>query len=277
MKKKLNVLMTFHNEHRQLEQSVKALYQSCKKGDVDCNVFLADLGSQVSPNVELENEDSFSLTIVRLTEDHFWAQGMLEVSKTSERVRHDYTMWLNNDVELEEDAISRLIATSRSLKDASVVIGSTVSSDRATLNYGGYRRGPFWSRLNYRAVEPSLEPVRVDFANGNILLYHQWVEERLGGFPKGFVHTGADFWFTWKASLRGLSTFIAPGFLGVSGENTIKPRWLDRSSTRSERFRFFIARNVQPVGDWLKLSFSLGGIRGPIYFISPFLRILLNR
>lgn len=274
---RINVLMTCHNEAQLVRQAVDYLLVSCAIAGATPTVFVADLGSDDDQTITHEGLIDGELHVLRLSENLFWAQGMYQVSRIAHQHLHDYTLWLNNDVELFPEAIQILARESSALEDNCVVVGSTKSPDDGERTYGGFRRGPWWAPLRVTALEPQNSVQSIEFGNGNILLLSRKVELSVGSFPSNFVHTGADYWFVREASKKGFATVLAPAFLGACAKNTRKELWRDSSLPRATRLRLLTAKNVQPISDWLKVSVCLGGVFGFLHFLKPFARILLGK
>src|SRR5690606_8939538 len=87
----------------------------------------------------------------------------------------DYYLWLNDDTDLDADAVSRLLDTARLLEargePAAIVIGSMRDPVSGQVTYGGRYRPTRLRRTRFTVLTPSPdEPLPSETLNGNLVL-----------------------------------------------------------------------------------------------------------
>lgn len=219
--------------------------------------------------------------VITVSDDYYWASAMRRAYEESVGDTCDYLLWLNDDVRLEPDSLSRLVESATQAGNDCVVTGVTLNPKNREMSYGGLIRGPWHHRTRLRPAGISEELGPVDLANGNILLIPPDVAESVGGFPKGFTHSMADLYFSDLIQRKGYRLLQAPGFHGWCEPNQGEGTFADESLSRISRLCQVFGPKGLPIVEWLRLCYRIGGVTWPIYFFAPYLRlfsqILLRR
>lgn len=271
---KVVALLALHNRKRFALKSIRSLFEAADTAGISVQVFAVDAGSTdgTSGAVTLRFPQ---VQVVQTDSSSFWARSMRLAWEKSHGIERDFTLWLNEDVVLRKEAFDILLAASEGLKNEAIVVGATVDPVSGQLTYGGYTRGGPLRRMDSTRLQISESPQKSDFANGNILLVPDRIDRQLGGFPRGFIHAMADFAFTIKASRRGIPIMQAPGWVGYCS-NPPRAKWTDPSRTPSARWRLLFSPKGLPPLDWLRLSFLIGGVMAPFYFLKPYFSLGLT-
>ncbi|RYG17945.1 glycosyltransferase family 2 protein, partial [bacterium] len=138
-----------------------------------------------------------------------------------EAMRNPYSayVWLNDDVELDRDALSRLWAAHTSGTGQAILGCAMRGSKEGSASYSGsIQEGshPF----RFRRVEPDCaRELEVDVLNGNLVLVPCIVTQKIGGFAKYLVHHGGDYEYCRRASRHGFRSRLLPGTFGVCASN----------------------------------------------------------
>ncbi len=197
---------------------------SAREAGFAARVVLYDDGSTDGTGEAVIAMCSTSAEVLRGDGNAFWARSMARAERHALEARRepDLLVWLNDDVELDPDAISRLVDTS-SRHPARVVIGSMRDPDTGETTYGGLvRSGPH--PLAFALVEPGEEAQEVDAMNGNLVLVPLAVAQRMGGIDGGFSHALADIDYATRASRLGIRAILAPGTYGSCRRTPPPPR-----------------------------------------------------
>jgi GT2 family glycosyltransferase len=194
-------------------------------GDFSFEVFLADDGSNDGTSqsaIELLGE---RLNIIRGSGDWYWAQSMYQAEVLSKKYEADFTLWLNDDVELYPGAISRLLDVAEQSQDRAVVVGSIIDENSKLLIYGGIRvLGP--GLLRQRVLLAGSELELVDTFHGNCVLIPRSVTSKAGGIDGGFEHGLADIDFGLRCKKLGIAIICDPIPIAQGETNPLTHRQL---------------------------------------------------
>jgi GT2 family glycosyltransferase len=190
----------------------------------------------------------------------------------------DYLVWLNDDVQLERDALAKLLATHRLLrsrgKPGSIVVGAMEDPDTGVTTYSGVIRRDRIRRMRFTIEEPAGEPRQCETMHGNLVLVPRSVYQRLGVLDAAFAHSMSDFDYGLRARANGCDIWIAPGHLGRCVFNRANPPGLDASFSFRERVRHLLSPKGLPPREWLRFTRRHGGVLWMGLFVAPYLRFL---
>lgn len=267
----VEVLLTCHNRVHRTVACLDALFSS-DLGGVDLGVVLVDAGSsdgtaatvnQRHPQVEVLNRGS----------ELFWNGGMRVAMAEAHRRDPDHYLWLNDDVELDEDAVARLLRWHRHLegqrRSPAIVVGSTRDPATGEVTYGGVVRPSRLRPLRYSLIEPREEPRRAETMNGNCVLLPREVVERVGNLASAYTHGMGDYDYGHRAVRTGCQVWVAPGTFGTCARNP--------AATRAETFSQEGKRLTSPTGglppaEWTVFARRWAGPLWPVYAVSPYVR-----
>lgn len=238
----------------------------------DVRVVLVDAGS--SDGTPRAVRDRFPrTTLIERGPDLYWNGGMRVAISQAYEDDPDVYLWLNDDVRLDPDAISRLVACHRQLQTARsapcIVVGNTRDADSGEHTYGGLVRKDRWRPMRYDLVPPGTEPKRVETMNGNCVLVPRDVMDRIGNLAGAFTHGMGDYDYGHRAQRAGCEVWIAPGTIGTCSRN---PRAERAESLREERQRLTSPTAGLPPTEWFTFVRRWGGPLWPAYAVSPYVR-----
>lgn len=274
--KHIVVLIASHNRVDKTLSAMGSLHQAAECARAKVTVVLVDAGS-TDGTVTKTLETFPDIHVIHATDDHFWAKAMELGWEETKSISRDYTMWLNDDVTLDEEALVDLLSASQGLQDSAIVLGSTRAVETGHVTYGGHKRGPWFRRLSGSLVQPGREPQPVDFINGNVVLIPWTVDQRLGGFPKGFNHAVADYFFSCVAQGKRVKAFIAPGTQGTCNKNDGVATWRSAELSPKERWDLLLSPKGLPPKDWMRFCFRCTGVAAPIYAVKPYVTLMAQR
>lgn len=193
----LVVLMAVHNRREKSEECLTSLAIATRLSNSSLCLYVFDDGS-TDGSADLFREHVPSVKILTGDGTAFWSRGMASVEKQflfdcksrAFSQPPSGALWLNNDVSLMPDSLSRLRKTREVFPD-SILVGSTIGSAAGEISYGGLLkkgRHPLGFRLDERAREGDA----LDTFNGNFVWVPYSVMEKIGGIDGRFRHGYGD-------------------------------------------------------------------------------------
>ncbi len=269
---RIAVLMTCHNRREKTLQCLRSLrLQSGER--FNPTIWLVDDGGTdgTSEAVKSEFPDA---RLIRGDGNLFWCGGMRLAWCHAAEEAPDAYLWLNDDVTIDPDTIPRMVGISERNPDA-IVIGSCRSPETGEHTYGGQRRlGRHPGRVT--DVPPSDEIQACDTFQGNLVLIPAAVFAKVGNMAE-YRHAMADTDYGYQAVKKGFRILIAPGYCGTCPGNPGDQAWRDKSLPLRERFARVVSLKGLPPADWWRFCSRHGGLLAPLYFASPYLKVLLSR
>lgn len=233
----VQVIMACHNRSETTIRSLTTLFEASRLAQVHTQVTLFDDGSSdgtatavlaAFPNVHVLYGNGST----------FWARSMYLAEKQvleSFRGRtpddDDYIVWLNDDVLMDHDALSRVMATVRKHPEA-VIVCAMRDPKTAQTTYSGYRRLGLHP-LRLQMIEPLGQARPVDTFNGNLVLVPAKVALALRSIDGEYAHALADIDYGYRAKLAGVEVVLAPETYGLCPRNPASPKQSIQASWKS--------------------------------------------
>lgn len=268
------VVMACHNRREKTAAALRSLVGQGGPG-VSVRVVLTDDGStdgtahaarDVWPDVRLMSGDG-SL---------FWAKGMALAASAADD--YDFLLWLNDDVVLDEGALTTLLDAYRTCGAAPeadpIVVGALRDPHSGDVTYSGVTRGSSLRPMRFTRVVPAGRPLPADTMNGNLVLVPRGVIERIGHIDGGFGHGMADFDYGLRARSHGFEVWVAPQTLGTCARNPVTQRWNDPALPVGVRWRLMRSPKGLPPRSWWRFTRRHAGVMWPVYWLSPYARFL---
>jgi GT2 family glycosyltransferase len=267
------VLMTCHNRREKTLACLDTLFAQPPLRGCALTVWLVDDGSTDGTS-DAVRERFPSVRLLGGAGNLFWCRGMRAAGTAAAETKPAVYLWLNDDVALKPGALAALAAAAVQQPDA-ILVGSCVSSDTGQLSYGGrHRLGAHPGKLT--AVPPGDHLRPCDTFEGNIVWVPAAVYDRVGNLTP-FLHAMGDIDYGYRAARAGFRSFVVPGYLGVCSNNPRGNTWEDPGLPRSVRWRKLTGIKGLPPKDWWHFCVQHGRARAPLYFISPYGRVLFGR
>jgi GT2 family glycosyltransferase len=213
----LAALMTCHNR---AERTLACLHSldTQRPAGANIEIVLVDAGSS-DGTAEAVARDFPDVTVVHRGPELFWNGGMRVALAHAYEKDPDFYLWLNDDVELDDDAVGRLLTCHDQLQATrpapTIVVGSTRDPATGDHTYGGVIRPDRVRRMRYQLVPPGDHPQRVETMNGNCVLVPRAVVERIGNLAAAYTHGMGDYDYGHRADRAGCEIWIAPGTIGT--------------------------------------------------------------
>lgn len=238
-------------------------------------IHLTDDGS--TDGTESRVRDEFpAVNILKGDGSLYWVGGMHLADTAAWQARPDYVLWLNDDVELDSDAILRLLDTSAATSPAAIAVGAMCSAETGELSYSGMRRGQSWHPLHFDLVRPSGSPQPVDTMHGNVVLVPAHARAVAGPIDEAYTHTMADLDYGLRSRSLGVEIMLSPDFVGTCEPNVTKET--DAGFTGSLRSRLQQASDIKafPPKEWLTHNRRHAGWLWPATFGWPYVRAIFK-
>lgn len=268
--------MTCHNRRDITLQCLERLYSQKLPDGVSFNVFLVDDGCSDGTG-EAVKADHPDIEVIQGDGSLFWCNGMRLAWEHAAREDPDFYLWLNDDSMFLDCAISSLISTWNQAEEKgrpdTIVVGSCLDPKTGTHSYGGKRRvSKHPGKLE--AILSGEFPAECDTYEGNVVLIPKAVYLRVGNM-RPFSHAMGDTDYGYRATKIGCSILIAPGYLAECEPNRAEDFRYNKSLNFAMRIKAIIKR--LPPRDWWFFLKEHSGLRVYIYFLRPYIRVLLGR
>lgn len=265
------VLITCHNRREATVRCLRSLAAAASSAGIrdDVRVILVDDASTDGTAAAAAGEWP-GVTVVDGSGELFWAGGMALAERVagSEVPDAGFLLWLNDDVELEANALELMLGVAGECPGA-IVVGALRGSD-GSLSYSGIRLTSGRHPLRYERVAPGAKSVKVDTLNGNLVLVPVKAAAAIGGIDEGFRHAFADFDYGVRAGQAGVEVVLAPGPIGLCDRN---PPPVD-SPTIAGRWRSLFAPTGGALGDSARYLRRHGPVVAIAWIAVPLLRFV---
>jgi GT2 family glycosyltransferase len=255
-------ILAAHNRRDLTVRAIRQL-QAQSRADIDIRVTLTDDGST---DGTAQAARSLGVEVVPGTGDLYWGGGMALAERAVADREGDFLLWANDDVDLDPDAVPRLIRTWAAAGEPDTVVAGAMRDPRTgVITYGGWRRDRSWRwGLRLRAATPDHEwATPVDTFNGNLVLVPWSVVRSLGGIDERFRHHYGDFDYGLRVRARGVPVLLAPGTFGGTSRNSRRGTFADPTVRRSERFRRLVGVKGFPPAEKARYLRRHGGALWP--------------
>lgn len=175
--KNIAVLITCHNRAQTTLRCLKYLYASNLPDEYGIAVYLTNDGSTDETSGLIEK--NFPNTIIIEGDGSlYWNRGMYSSWMRALNNKHDFYLLLNDDVELQGDAILNLVNLYWNSSYNSVIVGKTIDPISRQTTYGALKRRSWISRNSFIPITAKSDSV-VTF-NANCVLIPNNATESVG-------------------------------------------------------------------------------------------------
>jgi GT2 family glycosyltransferase len=181
-------------------------------------------------------------------EDSHWAKGMLKAQDFAlANLEFNHIVWVNNDVDLEESALSR-VSDNIGLASKYILVGNFSDEKSGNRTYGVSTYPKFRSMNWYRSIPISDQNTRVKVANANFMIFSEEIYRHVGGINGTYLHGHADSDIILRAHHLGIEARAIPGIMGFC---PINEAYLSKSLPKMIAHEF--SRKRSPVTDIKKI------------------------
>ncbi len=264
------VLLTCFNRREKTLNCLRRLEFQQLPAQHQLDIFLVDDGCTDGTGDAVRSQFPY-VHVVQGTGSLYWAGGMRLAWSTAASTRPDYFLLLNDDTEIVPEAISNLLTITGSPEARIIAVAAIANPANGNIIYGAYRNGIIG---NLPVGDPK---DHCHTFNANCVLVPAAVHRELGILHHAYTHGMADHDYGYIASRAGINIVESPAALGTCPPNPTRGTWKDTSLSRAKRWQLI----RRPTGllwrDWLFYCRRHLGWKWPYHFISPYLRILINR
>ena len=276
---KIYAILTSHNRRESTIECFRRLAIASKKADVNLKAVLVDDGSTDGTAEAVETHFGW-VKVIRGDGNLFWNRGMhLGFAEAMKEGANAY-LWVNDDTHIVEDALLRIIKIWQQLEQKLgkpvVVAGATADESTGKITYGGDIAQSRLRRFTYHRVWDMNNAVECDVAQGNFLLIPKEVANYVGNIDPVFEHAVGDIDYTLRVRQAGFSIYVAPGIMGYCSQNPVQGTFNDKSLTLRQRWKAIMQRKGLPPRSWLHFTRRHGGVIWPVYFVWPYVWVILN-
>ena len=274
----LAVLMACYNRKAKTLACLERLLAQKLPSDWQLRVYLVDDASPDGTGDAVRVAFP-SVAVIRGTGSLFWCGGMRLAWQEAAQTDPEAYLWLNDDTLLDPGALDTLLETwkaeSEAGRETSMIVASCRDPITGQRSYGGLRVLSLLPQ-RWEIVCPQNEPQECNSFNGNCVLVPRAVYRRVGNMAP-YQHAFGDHDYCIRALRKGCRALVAPGFWATCAANAKQEHWRDASLPFGRRWQLILEPNGLPPRDWFR--FCRCYYRGfwPLYFLSPYVRVLFGR
>ncbi len=276
---RLAVLITCHNRRQQTANCLAALHRQTRVAGVEVHAFVCDDGSSDGTREMLLSQGS-AVTVMAGSGLLYWAGGMRRVFGRALEEDFDYYLWLNDDVTLFAQALTRLLETFASVAGSpaalAIVVGTTRDPGCERPTYGGFASQPQDTIVKLERVYDPEAPRPCDTFNGNCVLIPRQVARVVGNLDERFTHSMGDLDYGFRARLAGCAIWVAPGYIGECVRNVATRPWQDSTMPILARWNLLIGVKGLPPRVWFVFLSRYGGRLWLLRWAQPYVRFWIT-
>lgn len=239
--------------------------------------------------------------------DWYWNTGMRQLWLQIIEDQHDFVLWLNDDVLLDDDSITRLLSNYQleqtksqqsTAQGAGSQIGAIIGAMREPMvehraeiateqaaeevakaavelvSYGGRKRVSTWHPTAFGPLIPiSADNVDCDFTNGNFCLVPRAAIAKIGILSSDYSHGMGDYDYGHRLKQAGFRLVVAAGSYGECASHPFASSIYNADLPFKERLASLNRPNVlPPASEWRRYLRQHGGSIWPILWLKTYIR-----
>ena len=215
-------LLTCYNRKEKTLKCLELLYEAKLSEGLVLDIFLVDDGSTDGTGDAVKSQFS-QVNVIEGDGSLFWNKGMrLAWDIASQTKDYDFFLWLNDDTELFNYAITELLECYSEIllaNNSEVIISGACCSqlDYSKTTYGG--------RTDQGFVVPNGQIQNCKYINGNVVLVSKGIYKKLGNLSEDYTHGMGDFDYGLRALNAGFLCCTTKRFVAVCPNNEGIPSW----------------------------------------------------
>jgi len=216
-----------------------------------------------------------TVTVIEGTGTLYWAGGMRTVWNAAlKNGDYDFFLLLNDDVHLDDHAISNLLAAYKQSEfHQNILLGTVLDDIKKTITYGGHKIKSKITGYAYTVVPDDKELVQAHIGNANIMMVDKGTVDKIGILSEEYIHGLADFDYTLTAIKNGVKVWVAPGYYGYC-INDHGNRWLSGKATLKKRIAYLYSPTGLAYKEYLHYVWKHFPLMLPTVFTKAWLKTL---
>lgn len=215
--KSIAVLLTVYNRKQKTLSCLHNLFQQKLPDGYELNVYLTNDGC-TDGTADAVRIQYPAVHIIQGNGALYWNRGMYIAWKTATKNNnYDYYLWLNDDTNLLEDVLYKMLIAAEQKGGTSIIVGITRSAYQETTTYGGYMKG--------KLLNPNGTLQLCETFNGNCVLIPKYVYEIIGNLDWTYRHAIGDLDYGYRATRKGICSFVTASYVGICEKNSKLPAW----------------------------------------------------
>jgi len=195
---------------------------------------------------------------------------------------HDFYLWLNDDVDLYDGFLAKLVATYDTVTEQTsplnIIVGAVKDPTSGEMSYSGFVRSSRWHPLKFSRLLPDPEqPLECETINGNCVLIPNGIVQKIGNLDPVYIQQAGDMDYGFKARKMGARIWIGPGYVGECEPNRKRLLWGNPDLTLRERLKLVNTPHGLPFRVYFHFARQHGGWAWPVFAVSPYLKALMPK
>jgi GT2 family glycosyltransferase len=210
--------------------------------------------------------------LVRGDPSMYWSTSMEAAQRRALTwIEPPYLLWLNDDALLDEDALTKLVATAERFHNQYVIAGALRDPASGLTTYSGMRRtGQRPTQLS--PVDPTDDVQPVDTFNGNLVLIPRAVYSVVGSVDGQFGHAYGDVDYGLRVKDSGFGSVLAPGYVGSCARNEASGTWRDPRLPRRTQLQMLLGPKGMPPRPFVRFIRRHSSAMWPGYVLGAYAR-----
>lgn len=220
---RIAVLMTCYNRVETTLRCLRNLFS--QRVDAEIEVWLVDDGSTDGTGARVRDEFP-RVNVIKGDGKLYWCKGMRLAWETAlggeyTKAGIDAWLWLNDDVELEEGALGRMVKDAEATGWEGAIIGSFVDRN-GMMTYGVLE--------NWRWIEPIGKPRLTNGdISGNCVLIPRKAFEKVGIIASDYSHAYGDYDYSARMRKVGVPYYLTSTTCGRCNNDNLDPALTSKS------------------------------------------------
>jgi len=267
---KVAILLTCFNRKRQTLSCLQSAYSALQNVQhFNFEFYLVDDGS-TDGTFDAVKSIFPDVNIIKSSGDLYWNRGMrLAWKNASQANDFDFYLWLNDDLELNNDSFMILFNNYKKLDNTrSILCGSSESKDHV-ITYSGFLSG-----IRERII-PNGKIQECDYFNGNFVLIPKSVFIEVGMLDNIFHHSKGDFDYGLRSKALGINSYVTSSVIGYCERHDVLPIWCNPKYNLFRRIAcFYTPLGADPFKNFIYENRHFGLLLALFHVFTIHLRLL---
>ena len=277
---KIAAVLACYNRREMTLACLHSLLGQSMGPDRELSVYLLDDGSSDGTG-EAVRAQYPEVTILEGDGQCFWNGGMHAAFGAAIKEGHDFYLWLNDDVELYDGFLARLLTCYDKLAAQQgpehIIIGAVRDPHTGELTYSGMKSVSNWHPMKFAKLAPHAQkPTECETMNGNCVLIPATTVNKTGNMDPAFTHAMGDMDYGFRAIKDGARLWIAPGYVGECAGNDKHQRWQNPAVPFAQRLKILNSSHGLPWREYGHLLRQRSPFLWPLFALMPYMKVLLS-